>query len=136
MVFRESAVGPRVTTSVSSPSTVPSSHAAGFCSVRSVKKLGSSAARARSVLMVLNMAAWKRDYPGRPVPLAMFAITATALLWAWAAAGVLVELAGILLPRAFGWSDLFKEACWLRALHHPAAVLSVRSRPIRSNNWG
>jgi cytochrome c oxidase subunit 1 len=62
------------------------------------------------VLMVLNMAAWKRDYPGRPVPLAMFAITATALLWAWAAAGVLVELAGILLPRAFGWSDLIDAA--------------------------
>jgi len=34
------------------------------------------------VLMVVNMTAWKRDNPGRPVPLAMFAITATALLWA------------------------------------------------------
>jgi cytochrome c oxidase subunit 1 len=55
------------------------------------------------VVMVVNMAGWKRDYPGRPVP---FAITATALLWAWAASGVLIELAGILLPRAFGWSDL------------------------------
>jgi len=40
------------------------------------------------VLMVVNMTAWKRDNPGRPVPLAMFAITATALLWAWAASGV------------------------------------------------
>ena len=57
-------------------------------------------------LMIYNMAAWKRDNPGRPVPLAMFAITATAILWAWAAAGVLLELGGILLPRAFGWSDL------------------------------
>jgi cytochrome c oxidase subunit 1 len=57
------------------------------------------------VLMVLNMAAWKRDNPGRPVPLAMFAITATALLWAWAAAGVLIELAFILLPRSFGWTS-------------------------------
>src|SRR5882757_9553408 len=62
------------------------------------------------VLMVVNMAAWKRDNPGRPVPLAMFAITATALLWAWAASGVLIELAGILLPRAFGWSDLIDAA--------------------------
>src|SRR5437016_14032086 len=44
-------------------------------------------------LMVVNMAGWKRDNPGRPVPLAMFAITATALLWAWAATGVLIELA-------------------------------------------
>lgn len=57
-------------------------------------------------LMVINMTGWKRDNPGQPVPLAMFAITATALLWAWAAAGVLTELAGILLPRAFGWTDL------------------------------
>jgi cytochrome c oxidase subunit 1 len=56
------------------------------------------------VLMIINMAAWKRDNPGQPVPLAMFAITATSLLWAWAASGVLVELAGILLPRTFGWT--------------------------------
>ena len=31
-------------------------------------------------LMSINMAAWKRDNPGQPVPLAMFAITATAFL--------------------------------------------------------
>jgi cytochrome c oxidase subunit I len=62
------------------------------------------------VLMVVNMMSWKRDNPGRPVPLPMFAITATALLWAWAASGVLLELAGILLPRAFGWSDLIDAA--------------------------
>jgi cytochrome c oxidase subunit 1 len=58
------------------------------------------------VLMAVNMTAWKRDNLGRPVPLAMFAITATAFLWAWAASGVLLELVGILLPRAFGWGDL------------------------------
>jgi cytochrome c oxidase subunit I len=62
------------------------------------------------VLMVVNMAAWKRDNPGRPVPLPMFATTATALLWAWGASGVLLELVGILLPRAFGWSDLIDAA--------------------------
>jgi cytochrome c oxidase subunit 1 len=62
------------------------------------------------VLMIVNMRAWKRDNPGRPVPLAMFAITATAMLWAWAAAGVLIELVGILLPRAFGWGDLIDAA--------------------------
>lgn len=58
------------------------------------------------VLMIVNMSAWKRDNPGRPVPLPMFAITATAFLWAWAASGVMLELACILLPRAFGWSNL------------------------------
>ncbi len=62
------------------------------------------------VLMIRNMRDWKRDNPGSPVPLPMFAITATAMLWAWAASGVLLELAGILLPRAFGWSDLIDAA--------------------------
>jgi cytochrome c oxidase subunit I len=56
------------------------------------------------VLMIINMAAWKRDNPGEPVPLAMFAITATASLWAWAASGVLIELLGVILPAAFGWT--------------------------------
>ena len=62
------------------------------------------------VLIVLNMWIWKRDNPGRPVPLAMFAIAATAFIWAWTASGVLLELATILLPRAFGWSTLIDAA--------------------------
>ena len=56
------------------------------------------------VLMILNMAAWKRDNPGKPVPLAMFAITATAVLWAWSASGVELEMIGVVLPRVFGWT--------------------------------
>ena len=55
-------------------------------------------------LMIINMIAWKRDNPGEPVPLAMFAITATALLWAWSASGVVIELLGVILPAAFGWT--------------------------------
>jgi cytochrome c oxidase subunit 1 len=54
------------------------------------------------VLMIYNMVAWKRDNPGQPVPLAMFAITATALLWAWSASGVIVEILGVILPRLLG----------------------------------
>jgi len=54
------------------------------------------------VLMIYNMSAWKRDNPGQPVPLAMFAITATAILWAWAASGVEVELLFVLIPQALG----------------------------------
>jgi cytochrome c oxidase subunit 1 len=57
------------------------------------------------VLMVINMMAWKRDHPGQPVPLAMFAITATALLWAWAASGVELEMIGVVLPCAFGFTS-------------------------------
>jgi cytochrome c oxidase subunit 1 len=62
------------------------------------------------VLMNVNMIGWKRENPDRPVPLAMFAITATADLWAWAASGVLLELICILIPRAFGWTDLIDAA--------------------------
>ncbi len=52
------------------------------------------------VLMVINMLAWKRDHPGAPVPLAMFAITATAYLWAWSASGVAAEMLGVIGPAA------------------------------------
>ena len=62
------------------------------------------------VLMSINMNGWKRDNPGQPVPLAMFATTATAYLWAWAAIGVLLELSCILIPRAFGWTNLIDAA--------------------------
>jgi len=58
------------------------------------------------VLMIYNMLTWKRDNPGEPVPLAMFAITATAILWAWSASGVIVELLFILIPQALGISTL------------------------------
>src|ERR1700738_3943035 len=53
-------------------------------------------------LMIYNVAAWKRYQPTQPVPLPMFAITATALLWAWTASGVILELLGVILPRALG----------------------------------
>jgi cytochrome c oxidase subunit 1 len=45
---------------------------------------------------------WKNENPGQAVPLAMFAVTATALLWAWSASGVLLELLGVIFPAAFG----------------------------------
>jgi cytochrome c oxidase subunit 1 len=54
-------------------------------------------------LMIVNMLAWKRDHRGAPVPLAMFAITATAYLWVWSASGVAAELVGVIGPAAFGW---------------------------------
>jgi cytochrome c oxidase subunit 1 len=56
------------------------------------------------VLMIVNMIAWKRDNRGEPVPLAMFAITATAYLWVWSASGVAAELIGVIGPAAFGWT--------------------------------
>ncbi|HEX5077605.1 MAG TPA: cbb3-type cytochrome c oxidase subunit I [Geminicoccaceae bacterium] len=56
-------------------------------------------------LMIWAMTAWKRDNPGRPVPLAMFATVATAILWLWTTAGVGVELLFQVIPAALGWKQ-------------------------------
>ncbi len=56
-------------------------------------------------LLVINLAAWKRDNPGKPVPLAMFANVAGALLWAWTAVGAAAEILLQILPVALGLTD-------------------------------
>ena len=56
-------------------------------------------------LMVWHFSQWKRDHPGLPVPLAMFATTAAALLWAWTSLGVGSEIVFLILPNAFGWTS-------------------------------
>ena len=56
-------------------------------------------------LMISHFRRWKRDYPGLPVPLAMFATTAGALLWAWTSLGVGAEVVLLILPNTFGWTD-------------------------------
>jgi cytochrome c oxidase subunit I len=55
-----------------------------------------------SVLMIVAMAGWKRENPGRPVPLAMFATVANAVMWLWTTVGVAIELLFQVLPAAFG----------------------------------
>lgn len=55
-------------------------------------------------LMVSHFRRWKHDHPGLPVPLAMFATTAGALLWAWTSLGVGAEILFLILPNAFGWT--------------------------------
>jgi cytochrome c oxidase subunit I len=55
------------------------------------------------VLMFVAMAAWKRENPGRPVPLAMFATVANALLWLWTTAGMAAELLYQVVPAALGF---------------------------------
>ena len=55
-------------------------------------------------LMVSHFVRWKRDHPGLPVPLAMFATTAGALLWAWTSLGVGAEIIFLILPNTFGWT--------------------------------
>ena len=54
------------------------------------------------VLMIVAMAAWKRENPGRPVPLAMFATVANAVMWLWTTVGVAAELLFQVIPAALG----------------------------------
>ncbi len=58
-----------------------------------------------AVLMIVAMHRWKRAHPGAPVPLAMFATVANAVLWLWTTAGVTAEILFITLPAALGWRE-------------------------------
>src|SRR5436309_585525 len=55
------------------------------------------------VLTLVAMQAWKRENPGRPVPLAMFATVANAVMWLWTTVGLAVELLFQVIPAAFGF---------------------------------
>jgi cytochrome c oxidase subunit 1 len=54
------------------------------------------------VLMIVAMAGWKRANPGAPVPLAMFATVANAVMWLWTTVGVAAELLFQVIPAALG----------------------------------
>ncbi len=57
------------------------------------------------VLMLVAMTQWKRANPGVPVPLAMFATVANAVMWLWTTVGVAVEVLFIILPASMGWIE-------------------------------
>lgn len=56
-------------------------------------------------LMILAMIEFKRANPGVPVPLAMFATVANAVMWLWTTVGVAAELLFQVIPAAFGWNE-------------------------------
>jgi cytochrome c oxidase subunit 1 len=53
-------------------------------------------------LMSANLAAWKRQHPGVPVPFPMFATVAGAYLWGWTAVGAALEILFLIIPVALG----------------------------------
>jgi cytochrome c oxidase subunit I len=55
------------------------------------------------VLMIVAMHEWKRENPGRPVPLAMFGTVTNAILWLWTTAGMAAELLIQVIPAALGY---------------------------------
>ncbi len=56
-------------------------------------------------LMIWAMLDFKRANPGVPVPLAMFATVANAVMWLWTTAGVATELLFQVIPAALGWNE-------------------------------
>ena len=55
-------------------------------------------------IMIVAMRQWKRENPRRPVPLAMFATVANAVMWLWTTVGVTVELVFLIIPAALGFT--------------------------------
>jgi cytochrome c oxidase subunit 1 len=52
-----------------------------------------------------NLHRWKKDHPGKAVPLAMFGNAVGAYLWLWTSLGAASEVILLILPAAFGWKD-------------------------------
>ena len=55
------------------------------------------------VLMLVAMAGFKRRNPNVPVPLAMYATVANAVMWLWTTVGVAAEILFLIAPAALGW---------------------------------
>ena len=55
--------------------------------------------------MVMTMNTWKKQNPGAPVPLAMYAMTANAILWFITSLGVASEVLFLLIPWSLGWIE-------------------------------
>ena len=54
------------------------------------------------LLMLIAMRDWKLENPGAPVPLAMFATVANAVMWLWTTIGVAAQLLFQVMPAALG----------------------------------
>jgi len=55
--------------------------------------------------MIMSVVTWKRDNPGKVVPLAMYGTTANAIMWLWTSAGVGIEMLFQLIPWSLGLMD-------------------------------
>ena len=56
--------------------------------------------------MIVAMRQWKAANPGEPVPLAMFATVANAVMWLWTTVGVAAELLFQVIPAALGLNGM------------------------------
>jgi cytochrome c oxidase subunit I len=58
------------------------------------------------LIMIVAMRRWKAANPGEPVPLAMFATVANAIMWLWTTLGVAAELLFQVIPAALGFNGM------------------------------
>ena len=58
------------------------------------------------LVMIVAMRQWKAANPGKPVPLAMFATVANAVMWLWTTVGVATELLFQVIPAAIGLNGM------------------------------
>ena len=56
-----------------------------------------------AVQMIVAMDRFKRANPGVPVPLAMYATVANAVMWLWTTVGVAAEILFLIVPAVMGW---------------------------------
>jgi cytochrome c oxidase subunit 1 len=57
------------------------------------------------VLMLVAMGGFKRANPGVPVPLAMYATVANAVMWLWTTVGVASEILFLIMPAVLGFKQ-------------------------------
>lgn len=55
--------------------------------------------------MIMSVVTWKRDNPGKVVPLALYGTTANAVMWLWTSAGVALEMIFQLIPWSLGLKE-------------------------------
>jgi len=58
-----------------------------------------------ALLMMVAMAQFKKANPGVPVPLAMYATVANAVMWLWTTVGVAAEILFLIIPAVMGWKQ-------------------------------
>ena len=54
-------------------------------------------------VFVATYRSWRRDHPGRPVPLVIHGMLAAIIVWYLATAGLAAEVVGMLIPWSLGW---------------------------------
>lgn len=53
-------------------------------------------------VLIASYRSWKRDHVGEPVPLSVFGMLATVIVWYLATAGLAIEVLGMLIPWSLG----------------------------------